>query len=125
MLKNNKTIFIIAAAALLLAIIAQVSNFAASARFRKEQKKLDELNKRIEEARNISESTKDLIYTLNQQQSISKRIIDSLSTRQAALTQSISEQKRAYDKLKQSIKVKTTNYRDSSTNDILNFLPKK
>ena len=125
MLKNNKTLFIIAAAALLLAVIAQVSNFAASARFRKEQKKLDELNKRIEEARNISESTKDLIYTLNQQQSVSKRIIDSLSTRQAALTQSISEQKRAYDKLKQSIKVKTTNYRDSSTNDILNFLPKK
>ena len=125
MLKNNKTLFIIAAAALLLAVIAQVSNFAASARFRKEQKKLDELNKRIEEARNISEATKDLIYTLNQQQSVSKRIIDSLSTRQAALTQSISEQKRAYDKLKQSIKVKTTNYRDSSTNDILNFLPKK
>lgn len=125
MLKNNKTLFIIAAAALILAVIAQVSNFAASARFRKEQKKLDELNKRIEEARNISESTKDLIYTLNQQQSVSKRIIDSLSTRQAALTQSISEQKRAYDKLKQSIKVKTTNYRDSSTNDILNFLPKK
>jgi len=125
MLKNNKMLFIIAAAALLLAVIAQVSNFAASARFRKEQKKLDELNKRIEEARNISESTKDLIYTLNQQQSVSKRIIDSLSTRQAALTQSISEQKRAYDKLKQSIKVKTTNYRDSSTNDILNFLPKK
>ena len=125
MLKNNKTLFIIAAAALILAVIAQVSNFAASARFRKEQKKLDELNKRIEEARNISEATKDLIYTLNQQQSVSKRIIDSLSTRQAALTQSISEQKRAYDKLKKSIKVKTTNYRDSSANDILNFLPKK
>ena len=93
MLKNNKTLFIMAAAALLLAVIAQVSNFAASARFRKEQKKLDELNKRIEEARNISEATKDLIYTLNQQQSVSKRIIDSLSTRQAALTQSIASNK--------------------------------
>lgn len=125
MLKNNKLLFIIAAAALTLGIITQIGQFAATTRFKKEQKRLDELNNQIQKARYTSEATKDLLFELNKQQFANQKMIDSLQSRQATLIESINKQKVAYEVLKKQLKEKTTNYRDSSVTDILNFLPQK
>lgn len=125
MLKNTKLLFILAAAALILGITAQVSQFAAATRFRKEQKRIDDLNNQIQAARYTSEATKDLLFELNAKQFANKQMIDSLQAYQSNLERQISKQRVAYDLIKKQLKEKTTNYRDSSTNDILKFLPNK
>lgn len=118
----NKITLIIAAAALIFCIINTIATAAANRRALKAKEAHEELNKRFESAKVLSDYNEQLLRKLSGEFSAAQIKIDILNHQQSELKADIAQAESKYNELKKSIK-KTT-FQDSSKTSILNHLPK-